>query len=164
MTKMNINQQKRKLNILILGPYRPKSYIKRLENLQNNLITQGFGTCRLVKDFPDDQKLSNDLDEHFTKKSRLCLNTWAHVPVFVFFRDADNLGVNTELAFTCLNLPNKTSNSVVLFEAGMDISSQIKGSIKIARISYETFSSDKELCALAFGHCLKVLDRMFYFI
>lgn len=78
---------------------------------------------QLVKDFHDDEKLSIDLAEHFTKKSRLCLNTWAHVPIFVFFRDADNLGVNTELSFTCLDLPNKTKNSVVFFETGMDISS-----------------------------------------
>lgn len=164
MTNMDINQYKRRLNILILGPYRPKAYLRRLETLQDCLITQGFEMSQLVKDFPDDEKLSIDLDEHFTKKSRLCLNTWAHVPIFVFFRDADNLGVNTELSFTCLDLPNKTKNSVVFFETGMDISSQIKGSIKIAKISYETFGSDKELCALAFGHSLKVLDRLFYLI
>lgn len=104
------------------------------------------------------------MDEHFTKKSRLCLNTWAHVPIFVFYKDADNLGVNIELSFTCLNLPNKTNNSVVFFQTGMDISSQIKGSIKIAKISSEKFNSDKELAALAFGHALKVLDRLFYSI
>lgn len=161
---MEINQRKQKLHILILGPYRPKTCLRRLEALQNSLITQGFETSKLVKDFPDDEKLSNDLDEHFTKKSRLCLNTWAHIPIFVFCKDADNLGVNTELAFTCLNLPNKTNNSVVFFETSMDISSQIKGSIKIAKISYEMFGSDKELCALAFGHSLKMLDRLFYSI
>lgn len=161
---MDINPYKSKLNILILGPYRPKAYLRRLETFQDCLITQGFTMSRLVKNFPDDEKLSSDLDEHFTKKSRLCLNTWAHVPIFVFFKDADNLGVNTELSFTCLGLPNKTKNSVVFFETGMDISSQIKGSIKIAKISYEMFDSDKELCALAFGHSLKVLDRLFYLI
>jgi len=150
--------------MLILGPYRPRVHLRRLETLKNELISQGFEMSRLVKDFPDEEKLSSDMDEHFTKKSRLCLNTWAHVPIFVFFKDADNLGVNTELTFTCLDLPNKTKNSVVFFETGMDISSQIKGSIKIAKISYETFSSDKELCALAFGHSLKVLDRLFYLI
>jgi hypothetical protein len=159
---MEINQRKQRLHTLILGPYRPKACLRRLEALQSNLIAQGFEKSRLVKDFPDDEKLSSDLDEHFTKKSRLCLNTWAHVPIFVFYRDADNLGVNTELSFTCLNLPNKTNNSVVFFETGMDISSQIRGSIKIAKISYETFNTDKELCALTLGHSLKVLDRLFY--
>jgi hypothetical protein len=119
---------------------------------------------RIVKDFPDEEKFSSDLDEHFTKKSRLCINTWAHVPVFIFFKDADNLGVNTELTFTCLDLPNKGKNAVVFFEKDMDISSQVIGSIKIAKISYEIFESDKELCDLAFGHCLKILDRLFYYI
>jgi hypothetical protein len=161
---MDINTHKSKLNILILGPYRPKACLRRLETLQGCLKTQGFKLSRLVMDFPDDEKLSIDLDEHFTKKSRVCLNIWAHVPIFVFFKDADNLGVNTELAFTCLDLPNKTKNSVVFFETGMDISSQIKGSIKIAKISYEMFDSNKELCTLAFGHSLKVLDRLFYVI
>lgn len=104
------------------------------------------------------------MDEHFTKKSRLCLNTWAHVPIFIFFKDADNLGVNTELSFTCLSLPNKGKNAVVLFEKGMDVSSQIKGSIKIAKISFETFDNEKDLCDLAFGHSLKILDRLFLLI
>jgi hypothetical protein len=119
---------------------------------------------RLVKDFPDEEKFSNDLDVHFTKKSRFCLNTWAHVPVFIFFKTADNLGVNTELNFTCLNLPNNGKNAVVLFEKDIDISSQVIGSIKIAKISYEIFDNDKELCDIAFGHSLKILDRLFYHV
>ncbi len=161
---MDINQYKCRLNTLILGPYRPKAYPRRLETLQDCLITKKFEMTRLVKDFSDEEKLSSDLDEHFTRKSRLCLNTWAHVPTFAFFKDADNLGVNTELAYTCLKLPDKAKYAVVFFETGLDISSQIKGSIKIAKISYETFGSDKELCDLAFGHSLKVLDRLFYLI
>jgi hypothetical protein len=52
----------------------------------------------------------------------------------------------------------------VFFEKGMNISSQVTGSIKIARISYESFRDDKELCDLAFGHSLKVLDKLFYYI
>ena len=161
---MDFNQYKRRLHILILGPYRPKPYLRRLEALQDCLITRKFEMTRLVKDFPDEEKLSSDLDEHFTKKSRLCINTWAHVPMFIFFKDADNLGVNTELSFTCLGLPNKGKNAVVFFEKGMDISSQVKGSIKIAKISFEIFDNDKELCDLAFGHSLKILDRLFYHI
>ena len=104
------------------------------------------------------------MDEHFTKKSRLYIDTWAHVPMFVFFKDADNLGVNTELTFTCVNLPDKGKHAVVFFEKGMDISSQVIGSVKIARISYEIFENDEELCKLAFGHSLKILDRLFYYI
>ena len=123
-----------------------------------------FEKTKLVKDFPDRRKFSDDVDEHFTKKSRLYIKTWAHVPIFIFFKNADNLGVNTELIYTCANSPDKGKSAVVLFEKGMDISSQVKGSIKIARISYETFEDDKELCDLSFGHCLKILDRLFYYV
>jgi|WetSurMetagenome_2_1015567.scaffolds.fasta_scaffold37477_2 hypothetical protein len=72
------------------------------------------------------------------------INIWAHVLIFVFFKEADNLEVNTELSFIYLEPPNKSKNSVVFFESGMDISSQIKGSIKIAKISYETFGSPSQ--------------------
>jgi hypothetical protein len=161
---MDLNQHKRRLHILILGPYRPKSHLKRLESLQDCLIARKFEMTKLVKDFPDRKKFSEDMDEHFTKKSRLYINTWAHVPMFVFFKDADNLGVNTELTFTCVNLPDKGKHAVVFFEKGMDISSQVIGSVKIARISYEIFENDEELCDLAFGHSLKILDRLFYYI
>lgn len=119
---------------------------------------------RLVKDFPDDKKYSRDLDEHFTIKSRKLIEKWAHVPIFVFFKGADNLGVNSELIYTCINLTWKASFSAVFFETDMDISSQVKGSIKIAKISYENFIDDKELCNLAFGHSIKVLDRLFYYL
>jgi hypothetical protein len=161
---MNLNQHKQKLHILILGPYRPKSHLKRLEALQDCLIAKRFEMTKLVKDFPDRKKFSDDMDEHFTKKSRLYINTWAHVPMFIFFKDADNLGVNTELTFTCVNLPNKGKHGVVFFEKGIDISSQVIGSVKIARISYEIFENDEELCDLAFGHSMKILDRLFYYI
>jgi hypothetical protein len=161
---MNFNQYKRRLHILILGPYRPKSYLRRLESLQDCLKSRKFESTNLVKDFPDQEKFSSDLDEHFTMKSRLCINTWAHVPMFIFFKEADNLGVNTELTFTCINLPSKEKHAVVFFEKGMDISSQVIGTVKIAKISYEIFESDKELCDLAFGHSLKILDRLFYYI
>jgi hypothetical protein len=75
------------------------------------------------------------LDEHFTKKNRICINTWAHVPIFVFLRNDDNLGINTELTFTCLDLPNKGKNAAVFFEKDIKMSSQVIDSIKIAKIS-----------------------------
>ena len=161
---MDLNQHKRRLHVLILGPYRPKSQLRRLEVLRDCLTARNFEGTKLVKNFPDREKFSDDIDEHFTKKSRFCINSWAHVPMFVFFKVADNLGVNTELIYTCANLPDKGKHAVVFFEKGLNISSQVKGSIKIARISYETFDNDKELCDLAFGHCLKILDRLFYYV
>ncbi|MCJ7719289.1 hypothetical protein MUO69_05100 [Candidatus Bathyarchaeota archaeon] len=119
---------------------------------------------RLAKDFPDEPRFSSDLDEHFTAKSRALIKEWAEVPIFVFFKNADNLGVNSELVYTCASLHDKGKHAVVFFETGMNISSQVKGSVKIARISYETFRNDKELCNLAFGHSIKTLDRLFHYI
>lgn len=156
---MELDDYKRKLKILILGPYRPKPCLTNLESLQKHLQAAGFLETYLVKNFPDTDKLSKDIDEHFTIKSRLCINTWAHVPVFVFFKSADNLGVNTELTFTCVHLPNKGKNAAVFFEKGMDISTQVLGSVKIAKMSYEIFDDQKELKSLVFGHCLKTLDK-----
>jgi hypothetical protein len=147
-----------------LGPYRPDAQLKRLEKLCKCLIERKFEMAKLVRDFPDDTKYSEDLDEHFTQKSREIMKNWAHVPIFVFLRKGDNLGVNTELTYTCTNLPDKGICAAVFFEKGMNISSQVTGSIKIARISYESFREDKELCDLAFGHSLKVLDKLFYYI
>lgn len=161
---MEPNQNKRRLNILILGPYRPPSQLRRLEALKNCLKTRNFENTKLVKDFPDREKFSDDTSEHFTKKSRIYINAWAHIPIFVFFKDADNLGVNTELIYTCVDLPDKCKNAALFFEEGMDISSQVIGSIKIARISFEVFNNDRELCNLAFGHSLKILDRLYYYI
>jgi hypothetical protein len=161
---MEIDEHKQRLNILILGPYRPKSCLSKLQKLQDHLRNVNFVSTKLVKDFPDNQKFSNDIDEHFTKKSRLCINTWAHVPIFVFFKEADNLGVNTELTFTCLNLPNNGVQAAVFFEQGLDVSTQVRGSIKIAKISFEIFSSQNELCQLAFGHCLKALDKLYWYL
>jgi len=120
--------------------------------------------ARLVEDFPDTEKFSEDLDEHFTLKSRKLIGSWAHVPIFVFFKSADNLGVNSELIFSCVSLPKKATYGAVFFETTLDISSQIKGSIKIAKISYENFENDRELCNLAFGHSIKMLDRLFYYL
>ncbi len=119
---------------------------------------------KLAKDFPNDVKYSDDVDEHFTIKSQILIKEWTHVPIFVFFKKADNLGVNTELKYMCDLLLDKSSYSSVFFEATMDISTLVKGSIKIAKVSYETFECDEELCNLSYGHCIKILDRLFYYL
>jgi len=75
--------------------------------MRDYLIAKKIEMTKRVKDFPDKKKFSTDLDEHFTQKSRFHLKIWSHVPVFVFFKNSDNLGVNTELIYTCLNAPDK---------------------------------------------------------
>jgi len=149
-----------------LGAYRPSNALKRLEKLRNCLIQRGFQITKLAKDLPNEIKYSEDMDEHYTIKSQKLIKDWAHIPVFVYFKNSDNTGVTAELIYTCQSLPEKQSYCAVFFEGKLeDFSSQVKGSIKITRkISYEIFNNDKELCNLAFGHSLKMLDRLFYYL
>ena len=123
---------------------------------------------KLVKDFPDDVRYDEDEDVHFTMKSRVLIEHWAHVPIFVFFKDGENLGVGNELAYTCTKLVMKTSHSAVFLETDLNVGSQIRGTLKLSardqKLSYENFLNDKELCDLAFGHCRKKLDKLFYYL
>lgn len=151
---------------MILGAYKPPDALKRLEKLRDCLVQREFEATRLAKDFPDEVKYSEDMDEHYTIKSRKLIRDWADVPIFVYFKNSDNTGVTTELVYTCQSLPEKQSCCAVFFEGKLeDFSSQVKGTIKITRkMSYEIFNSDDELCDLAFGHSLKMLDRLFYYL
>jgi hypothetical protein len=166
MTADDFRQAKQKLRILILGAYKPDKALKKLENLRDCLLKRGFKSAKLAKDFPDTTTYSQDMDEHYTIKSRKLIDDWAHVPIFVFFQKADNQGVASEITYTCLQLHDKQLSCAAFFENELAVfSTQIKGSIKITKqISYEIFKNDKELCDLAAGHSLKVLDRLFYII
>ena len=166
MTADLFKHRKQLLRILVLGAYRPRGASERLEKLRDCLIKRGYSSAKLAKDFPDTARYSDDVDEHFTIKSRKLIDEWADVPIFVFFKSADNQGVASEITYTCLRLHDKQSCCAVFFEGKLaDYSTQIRGSIKITRqISYEVFKADEELCDLAAGHCLKILDRLFYFI
>lgn len=160
-----LSERKKRVKILLLGPYRPKRVLKRLENLRDCLVRRGFSSTKLVKDFPDRRCLHKDDDVHFTRKSRWCMRSWAHVLVFVFFSEGANLGVGNELSYLCLKLGGITSHSVVLIEKGLNVGSQIRGTVKIdSKLSYEVFIGDNELCDLAFGHCTKTLHNLFYFL
>lgn len=166
MSNDDFQRNKQKLRILILGAYKPDNAEKKLENLRDCLIKRGFKSTKLAKDFPDTTVYSQDMDEHFTTKSRKLMDEWAHVPIFVFFKKADNQGVASEITYACLQLHNKQSCCAVFFEDKLaNFSTQIKGSIKITRqISYEIFRNNKELCDLVAGHSIKTLDKLFYFI
>lgn len=93
------------------------------------------------------------------------MKNWAHLLIFVFFLNGENLGVANELDYTCLKLPMMTPYSLVLLETSLNVGSQIRGTIKLAqnqKLSHEDFQSDMELCNMAFGHCRKELDHLFY--
>jgi hypothetical protein len=165
-------QMKKRLKILILGSYKAlppnpvDKAVQRLEELRKCLINKGFEQTMLARDFTDAEMYSSDLDEHYTLKSRKLIEEWADVPIFVFFKEADNQGVGAEITYACIKLSNKQSCCAAFFEGRLeDFSTQIKGSIKITRkVSYMIFRHDSELCNLAFGHCVKMLDRLFYYL
>lgn len=162
-----LRDRKRKLKILILGAYRPRNMLKRLENLRDCLIKRGFKTTKLVKDIHT-ERFDIDQDVHFTKKSRSLMKNWAHVPIFVFFIKGKNLGVGNELGYTCSKLSTKVTFATVFLEKNLNVGSQIRGTIKLAKrdqkLSYERFDDDEDLCNLAFGHCRKKLDHLFYYL
>ena len=166
MAVNNYLQNKQQLKVLLLGAYKPPKALNRLQKLQVCMIGKGFASTMLAKNFPDATRYSEDLDEHYTMKSRTLISNWADVPIFVFYKKADNQGVASEITYTCGNLSDKLSCSAVFFEGSLqNFSSQVKGSIKIAKkVSYEIFKNDEELCNLAYGHSKKIFDRLFYYL
>lgn len=155
-----------RLQILILGPYAPKRALERLEILQKCLIGKGFSQTSLVKDFSDKETYSQDPDEHFTLKSQKLIKEWAHVPIFIFLKDADNQGVTIELTYTCVTLTDKQSCCATFFEGDWENFSRLmRGQVKLTkRVSFSDFDNDADLCDLAGGHALKILDRLYYFL
>lgn len=149
-----------------MSPNPPDMAVQRLERLRQCLIKKGFEQTMLARDFVDTEMYSSDPDEHYTLKSRKLIEEWAHVPIFVFFKDADNQGVSAEITYTCIKLRDRQSYCVAFFEGRLDdFSTQIKGSIKITKkVSYMIFKGDLDLCNFAFGHCIKMLDKLFYYL
>ena len=80
------------------------------------------------------------------------MKNWAHVLVFVFLRGSDNQGVVAELTFASIKVTEKLNVSVVLLEKEAELSSLIKGPIKLQRIDSDEFSNNKDLCELAVGY------------
>lgn len=162
---MYYDLNKKKLKILVLGAYKPKKALERLKQLRDCMIRNGFESTRIAIDF-DTKKYSIDRDEHYTQKCRELIKNWADVPIFVFFKSADNSGVAVEIAYTSLKALDKQSCSAAFFEKKLEnFSTQIKGTIKITKkISWETFKNDPELCKLAVGHSRNMVDRLFYYI
>lgn len=149
------------LKILILGAYKPESEKDRLILFKNCLIKRKFIQTCLVADFPN-ATYNKELDIDTTKKSEYFIIYWADVLIFVFFKEGKDYGVTSELRFTCDMVPEKAEHALVLFEDDMEflVGTQVRGPIKITKMSYNNFDNDVELCNHGFGHCVKVLDRL----
>lgn len=158
----DLENKKRNIKILILGPYRPQNYKQRLTQFRVCLQNHGYETARLVDDFPDVPRYDPDPDIHFTLKSRDKIKSWAKSLVFVFFRNADNQGVSNELTFTCDLVREKIHDSIVLHEQGVNLSTQTKGPLKISRMCSDKFCTDRALCDKAIGFCTKVVYELLW--
>jgi hypothetical protein len=147
---------KRDLKILILGPYRPNSAETRLFAVKDHLIRHGYESAKVVADFADEPRYHQDPDIHFLLKSKDYIKNWADVLIFVLFTASDNQGVCSEMQTTCEKVEEKVHFSYVLYEEGITLSTLVKGEVKAARITSNTFEDDRELCELAKGFCTDV--------
>lgn len=155
-------KKKKQNRILILGPYKPAPAKGRLIQFKEYLQVHGYENARIVEDFPNTPKYDEDPDKHFTLKSRDKIKNWADVLIFVFLRDANNLGVWSELQFTMDFVKEKIHYSVELHEQGVDLSTQTRGPLKISRMYSYEFRSDRELCSLAMAFCTNVVYELLW--
>jgi len=152
----NSEKNKRELKILILGPYKPLESKKRLFEFRDCLNLHGFHNAKVVEDFSNIPKFDDDPDINFTLKSRDKIQYWSEVLIFVFIRDANNLGVWSELQFTISHVKEKIRDSIELHEKGVDLSTQTRGPLKISRMYSNEFRDPVQLCKLAQAFCANV--------
>ena len=152
----DFEERKKRLKILVLGPYKPPSAKKRLVDLENCLQARGYSNAKRVEAFRNVPKYDEDPDKHYTLKSQDKIKNWAEVLIFVFMRKANNLGVWAELQFTIYFVKNKIRNSIELHEEGTALSTQTRGPLKISRMISNEFGNDRQLCDRATAFCINV--------
>lgn len=158
----SFEEKKRRVKILVLGPYRPPDAEKRLKKFRRCLHNKKYKNAKIVADFPDEPRFHPDWDIHSSLKSQEYIRNWGDVLIFVFFRDADNQGVANELTFTCLKVLEKVHFSVVLKEKSIILSSLTKGPIKVHRIKSDVFEDDKELYEKAQGYLTEFVYQLYW--
>ncbi len=157
-------KKKEKIKILILGAYRPSPFKRRLQTLRDYLEKKKYRTARLAANLENETKFHENLDAHFSMKSDFLIKNWADSLLFVFFKGADNSGVSTEFKFTCLEAREKLGVSVVFSEKDLNLSTQIKGPIRIHKVLADEFANDEELCEKSIGYCTEFVYRLYWLI
>jgi hypothetical protein len=130
-----------------------------LAALRTYLQSQGYENAKLVSDFPDEPRYSQDPNIHSELKSKDKIESWADGLILVFLRDCNNDGVASELTFVDAKLPNLFHSTVVLEEKGTHVSSMERGPIARHEIEVDEFEADAELNAFAEGACSKILSK-----
>lgn len=157
-----VSEKKSKVRILILGAYKPKKMKERLEQLRNALIIRGYENTKLMMDFSDEQRYSDDDDIHYTKKSEDNIHNWAQILIFLFFKEGENEGVASEFKFTCIEVSDKMDTILLLHEKGKKPSTQVEGPRKESKIRVGYFDSDKDLIEITEGYCWNFTRKIFY--
>lgn len=147
-------ETKRKVKILILGDYsKDTDFIgpndiceKKLVNLKQHLIDDGYLTTRLIKDFEDEEEIPEEYyDEHFVKKSEYYIEHWGDILIFVFLKEGDNQSVIREWTHMIKICPEKCINVILLYHNEVIIRTLLRGDIKGNRITHDEFSDDETL-------------------
>ena len=162
-----IQNKKRISKVLILGPYRPidsktdeKPSIceRRLQRLKQFLQQKGFLNTFLVSDFPDESEVPRKaIMVHFLKKSMHYIEHWADILIFVFLKDCDNSGVETELSFMVFKVTHKCICSAVIRPNDIILSSLQWGQIELFRIRDLSYDEENEIEDLVFSSCFNIL-------
>lgn len=153
----NLLDLKSELEIIILGPYKPRSAKRRLRSLRDFLRSKGYIRASLVEDLsfrnlqPDE-----DEDTYYKEKSEYgILRT--DISIFVFFCESPVEGPTVELAFICNNPQAKhcIKRCTVFFERRCykTFSTQLKGTVKFNKMYFGGFSNDDELYELVLATC-----------
>ena len=122
----------------------------------------GYSNTCLVADFADVPPYHGVVSAHFEMKSKEKILNWAHGLIFVFLKGCDINGVSNELTFVDTKIPNMFHSSIVLREHGVRLKTMIDGIIVRQGIDEGRFATDKALCELAEGGCLKILHHNYW--
>jgi len=165
-----VENSKRTSNVLILGPYRSIDTTRdeisnickrRLEKLKEFLIQKGFINTHLVSDFPDEEGVPrNAIRAHFLKKSMHYIELWADILLYIFLRECDNSGVETELSFMVFHVKHKCNVSTVIRPDEIVLSGLQLGQIELFRIRDLPYNEEDEIEDLAFSACFNILYRL----
>jgi hypothetical protein len=157
------NQAKRKLRILVLGPY-DKNVIIRLKNLKSRLITEGYESTSLVSDFPNDPLMLKQKGEdvYYTEKSWNYILNWSDLNIFVLFKDFTNDGVVSEFVIFCTNKCQALGK--LLHESGKRLSTQVKGPAIRKGVPIASFTNDDDLFKESRAMGIDYVDKYYNFL
>lgn len=162
----NLLEKKPRLKILILGPYRPKSALGRLEDVKEHLISKGYESTKLAKDF----ELSEKTEQAVFEMSRKLMGNWADALFFFFFEEAIGkskiIGVYDEFVTLCESIEYKIDDSVVFIDKSIykELSMMFRGRVTCFKgksdLKVSFLESQDDARKMAEKHALNILTKL----